>query len=139
MASGQGFMSGSVIMSATRTTQLAIAIAAIIAGAQQPALAQSGSALIVQHAGDTQPVVRSAKRESVDSERFSAGPNETFELLLADGTSITLAAGAEVTVDRYRYDPAARLGELSMTVTRGAVRIIGGALNNSSAITVDHR
>lgn len=126
-------------MSATRTTQLAIAIAAIIAGAQQStALAQSGSALTVQHAGDSQPVVRSAKRASVDSERFSAGPNETFELLLADGTSITLAAGAEITVDRYRYDPAARLGELNLTVTRGAVRIIGGALNNTSAITVDH-
>src|SRR5512138_1008240 len=125
-------------MLVTRKTQLAIAIAAVLAGAQSPvAIAQVGSALSVQHDA-AQPVVRSARRDSVDSERFTAGPNETFELLLADGTSVTLAAGTEVTINRYRYDAANRLGELSLAVHRGAVRIIGGVLNNTSAITVSY-
>lgn len=125
-------------MFAVRKTQLAIAIATILAGTHGTvAIAQVGSALTVQH-DSTRPIVRSARRNTVDAERFIAGPHETLELLLADGTSVTLVAGTEVTINRYRYDAAARLGELNLTVHHGAVRVIGGVLNNSSAITVDY-
>ncbi len=83
------------------------------------------------------PVVHSVRRDNVNSESFTAGKDETLELLLTDGSSVTLAANSRVQVDRYRYDAATRLGELTLTVENGSARVIGGALNNTTAIRIN--
>lgn len=96
----------------------------------------SGASLRITQSESAKPVVRGAKRESVINETFTAAPGETLEIVFADGSSLTLASGASVTVERFNYDGATRLGELVVRVQSGVVRIAGGALNNTSLIRV---
>jgi FecR protein len=111
----------------------AVAFALVSAGAQAAGPATS---LSIQSSGSSAPTVRSMQRDTSDNERVTAGANETVEVLFADGTSVTLAPGSSVVIERYRYDRASHVGELQMRVESGAVRTVGGVLNNTSAIVL---
>jgi hypothetical protein len=97
----------------------------------------AGASLQIGHpTASSAQTVRGVRRESVDHESFAAAPNEILEIVLADGSSITLASGASVSIDRFHYDRATRLGELEVSVKSGYVRVAGGVLNNTSAVHV---
>jgi hypothetical protein len=49
---------------------------------------------------------------------------------------VVLAPNAVVIIDRYRYDRSSRVGELAIQVESGLIRLVGGILNNTSAIKV---
>ncbi len=120
-----------------------VAAAAPVSGASATSSASSlifsanGATLSVQRPDTTaKPQVRSVQRDASDNEKIVAGARETVEVLLADGTSLTLAPGSRVVLERYRYDRASRLGELQLRIEAGAARFVGGVLNNSSAVVV---
>jgi hypothetical protein len=115
-------------------------VPALLCGCTFPALAaqtSDGASLQIGHptAGSAQ-TVRGVRRETVDHESFAAAPNEILEIVLADGSSVTLASGASVSIDQFHYDRATRLGELQVSVKSGYVRVAGGVLNNTSAVHV---
>jgi hypothetical protein len=112
---------------------IACAVSAVLIAANAHA-AQSSSLSVRNQGPASVPQVRSVQRDTADNERISAAASETVELLLADGTSITLAPGASLVLERYRYDRASHAGELKLRVESGAVRTVGGTLNNSSEI-----
>jgi len=98
---------------------------------------ERGATLSVQRdSASDAPRVRSVQRDAADNETVSAAANETVEVLLADGTSLTLSPGTRLVIERYRYDRASRLGELELRLEAGAMRVMGGVLNNSSAVVV---
>lgn len=128
---------------AARAAALTLAASAVTlaAGAATVAAAatpnSNGATLSVQSAGAAAaPQVRSVQRDASDNEQVTAGAAETVEVLLADGTSVTLSPGSRIVLERYRYDRGSRTGELQLRVDSGAVRIVGGVLNNSSAVVV---
>jgi len=55
----------------------------------------------------------------------STGPTSRLEVTFADGTMLTLGENAEMTLDRFVYDPAGGTAELKLGVV-GAFRFITG-------------
>ena len=82
------------------------------------------------------PKLKMITRGDIQGESFFANPFEVIDLLLTDGTTLTMAAGTTMVVNRYAYDPGTRSGELATTLEQGTLRVIGGTLNNTQPITV---
>ncbi|MGH6922763.1 MAG: FecR family protein [Propylenella sp.] len=58
-------------------------------------------------------------------EIVSTGTSSRLEITFADGTQLTLGEKAEMTLDRFVYDPASGTGELKLGIV-GAFRFISG-------------
>ena len=56
------------------------------------------------------------------------GPEGRLQVTFADGSSLTLGEKASVTIDRYVYDPAAKVGETVLIATKGAFRFATGRI-----------
>jgi hypothetical protein len=69
-------------------------------------------------------------------ERIVAGENGLAQLMLLDQTTLTVGPNSEVVLDRFVYDPDADAGEVALTLTRGAMRFIGGRISKSSDATI---
>ena len=58
------------------------------------------------------------------------------DLLFRDETSLSLGPSTRITLDRFVYDPAAGSGEMAVSLTRGALRFVGGALSEGRPAVV---
>ena len=101
----------------------------------QPLLA-SVAVLNVQPGAGGKPTARSVIKETVIGERFEAGQKEILEVLLSDGTSLTLGPGAALVIESFTYDPKTQSGQLNVRLERGQFRVVGGLLNNTGNIAV---
>lgn len=121
-----------------RAAAMALVTIAMASTPTWAASPQQAAVMSVQpsQAAHQPPIVLGVRRDTADNEGFSTSANETLEMVLADGTSVTLAPGSSIVLDHYRYDPQERLGSLTLTVRSGAARVIGGILNNTAAITL---
>jgi len=64
----------------------------------------------------------------ISDERIETSATGTGQLLFLDQTTLTVAPGSEIVLDRYVYDPDRDTGEIAVSLTRGALRFIGGKL-----------
>jgi hypothetical protein len=101
----------------------------------QPLLA-SVAVLNVQPGAGGKPTARSVIKDTVIGERFEAGQKEILEVLLSDGTSLTLGPGAAMVIESFTYDAQTQSGQLSVRLERGQFRVVGGLLNNTGNIAV---
>jgi hypothetical protein len=62
---------------------------------------------------------------AISGRRIASDENGMVQVLLADGTTFTLAAGSEIVIDSYAFDPSAGTAEVAASVTRGVVRFLG--------------
>lgn len=69
-------------------------------------------------------------------ERIVAGENGLAQLMFLDQTTLTVGPNSEVVLDRFVYDPDTDAGEVALTLTRGAMRFIGGRISKSSDATI---
>lgn len=58
------------------------------------------------------------------------------QILFLDRSALTVGPNAELTIDQFVYDPAAREGKLAVAATQGVIRFIGGQLSKSGDVTV---
>lgn len=58
------------------------------------------------------------------------------DILFRDETSLSLGPSTRITLDRFVYDPAAGSGEMAVSLTRGALRFVGGALSEGRPAVV---
>lgn len=125
----------------TARVLIASAVALACSGLSQHILAAESEGatlgILAPASGDTRGVARTARRTFSAGERFSAAENETFELVFADGTSVTLGPGAVLFVNAYEYDPSTKNGKLDMRLESGLARIVGGVLNNTTTVSID--
>lgn len=70
--------------------------------------------------------VLSLGRSLVQDERITTGPDGLVQVLLLDGTTLTVAPGTTFVIDRFAYDPDAGEATLSTTLVKGAFRFVGG-------------
>ena len=72
------------------------------------------------------------------SERITTSAADRAHLLFVDGSSLTIGPDADITIDRFVYDPATKRGALSMNAARGVFRLVGGRItkNDEATITV---
>ncbi|HYD06296.1 MAG TPA: FecR domain-containing protein, partial [Reyranella sp.] len=57
-------------------------------------------------------------------------------LVFLDGTSITVGPNAQLTLDKFVYDPNTKKGELAINASKGVFRIVGGRISKTNAISV---
>ncbi|MBN9088260.1 MAG: FecR domain-containing protein [Reyranella sp.] len=62
--------------------------------------------------------------------------NDRAHLVFLDGTSITVGPNAQLTLDKFVYDPDTKKGELAINATKGVFRIVGGKISKTNAIIV---
>jgi len=56
----------------------------------------------------------------------------TMEVLLDDGTSLTVAPNSSLTIDEYVYAGRQTAGSLSLSLAKGAVRFVSGRMTSDS-------
>src|SRR5260221_487124 len=96
-------------------------------------LAGSGAALArvgVTSATDGDPLGRPPSeaerilRIGIDvqaNEAITTGANDRAHLVFLDGTSVTVGPNAQLTIDKFVYDPNTKVGELAVSATQGAL------------------
>lgn len=54
------------------------------------------------------------------------------EFLFLDQTSLAMGPNTELVLDRFVFDPSSQNGEMALSLGKGALRFIGGALSDNS-------
>jgi len=82
------------------------------------------------------PKVQSTVSEVTTGARYRTKRDEMREVLLPDGTVLSLGLDSEVVIEVYRYDRASGTGEIALRVESGVVRVVGGRINNNHPIKI---
>jgi FecR protein len=70
------------------------------------------------------------------NELVTTGSSDRAHLVFLDGTSVTIGPNAQLTIDKFVYDPGTKTGELAFTAAKGVFRLVGGKISKTGAITV---
>ncbi len=62
--------------------------------------------------------------------------NDRAHLVFLDGTSLTIGPNAQVTIDKFVYDPTTKAGDLAISTTQGVFRLVGGKISKTNAIVI---
>jgi hypothetical protein len=119
---------------------LLAASAALLVVAAHPALAEADvagvtaavnpNATAIDRAGRTRLV--SLGDPVVRNHRIETNGEGLVQILLADGTSFTVGPNSSVVIDSFVYDPDKNTASLAATMTKGALRFIGGKASKAS-------
>ena len=76
---------------------------------------------------------QAAVRQSILlADRVLTKDASALQILLLDQTTFTVAQNANVTIDRFVYDPDRSTGEVAASVTKGAFRFVSGKIGRSN-------
>jgi hypothetical protein len=84
--------------------------------------------------GTTAPLVVGA--HIVHKERVHTTPAGTAQLLFTDKSSMSIAPNTDIVIDEYVYDPNANSGHMLVSLTKGALRFVGGQLSHQGEATI---
>jgi hypothetical protein len=84
--------------------------------------------------GTTGPLVVGA--HIVHKERVHTTPAGTAQLLFTDKSSMSIAPNTDIVIDEYVYDPNANKGHMLVSLTKGALRFVGGQLSHQGEATI---
>ena len=84
--------------------------------------------------------------DDIEGAHFSAGSDGPVQLLLRDGSTVTLGETSTLSIDRFVFDQTARTARLTMTAEAGRFRFVGGraskdtpAVLNTPTATIEIR
>jgi hypothetical protein len=84
--------------------------------------------------GTTGPLIVGA--HIVHKERVHTTPAGTVQLLFTDKSSMSIAPNTDIVIDEYVYDSNANTGHMLVSLTKGALRFVGGQLSHQGAATI---
>src|SRR5688572_469639 len=70
------------------------------------------------------------------NELITTSANDRAHLLFLDGSSLTVGPNAQLTIDKFVFDPSTKTGELAINASKGVLRLVGGKISKSNAITI---
>jgi hypothetical protein len=70
------------------------------------------------------------------NEVITTQANDRAHLMFLDGTSLSVGPNAQLTIDKFVYDPATKTGDLAINASKGVFRLVGGKISKTNAITV---
>jgi hypothetical protein len=118
-----------------------VALASALIAAAPAAAQQVGTATAVNPlsestppGGTTAPLVVGA--HIVHKERVHTTPAGTAQLLFTDKSSMSIAPNTDIVIDEYVYDPNANSGHMLVSLTKGALRFVGGQLSHQGEATI---
>jgi hypothetical protein len=107
-----------------------------------PAVAQQvGTAAAVNPLSESTPPAGQSRvlqigARIVHKERIKTTATGTVQLLFVDKTTLSVGPNSNLVIDKFVYDPAAGTGQMVTSLTKGALRFIGGQLSHQGAATV---
>ena len=123
-----------------RSAALAALAVPIVSGG--PGLAEIGAVGAVnplttgQPPAAPEPLQLEIAEPVVQDEIIVSGLDGAAQIMFLDQTTLTVGPNAEVVLDSFVYDPAEDAGDMALTLTRGALRFIGGRISKRSDATV---
>ena len=85
--------------------------------------------------GGTTRVLRIGAR-IVHKERIQTAAEGTVQLLFIDKTTLNIGPNSNLVIDSFVYDPSRGTGQIVTSLTKGALRFVGGQLSHQGAATV---
>jgi len=70
------------------------------------------------------------------NELITTRANDRAHLLFLDGSSLTVGPNAQLTIDKFVFDPNTKTGELAINASRGVMRLVGGKISKTNPITI---
>jgi FecR protein len=70
------------------------------------------------------------------NELITTAGNDRAHLVFIDGSSLTVGPNARLTIDRFVFDPSTQKGELAINASKGVLRLVGGKISKTNAITI---
>lgn len=70
------------------------------------------------------------------NELITTSANDRAHLLFLDGSSLTVGPNAQLTIDRFVFDPNTKTGELAINASKGVLRLVGGKISKNGPITI---
>src|SRR5882762_4341218 len=125
-------------------TALAGAAAFVLSGAPF-AVAQVTAKVGVTSATDGDPLgkppaaAERVLRIGIDvqaNELITTSANDRAHLVFLDGSSLTVGPNAQLTIDKFVFDPNTKTGELTINASKGVLRLVGGKISKNAPITI---
>ncbi len=69
-------------------------------------------------------------------ERIATQADGQVQLIFLDESSLTVGPGSDVTIDEFVYDPKSKTGKMSVRMTGGLVRFVGGRISKNGDVTI---
>jgi hypothetical protein len=115
---------------------IGVALAAAPAAAQQvgTATAVNPQSESTPPGGTTAPLVVGA--HIVHKEQIHTTPSGTVQLLFTDKSSMSIGPNSSIVIDEYVYDANAKRGHMAVSLTKGALRFVGGQLSHVGEATI---
>src|SRR5690349_5370906 len=70
------------------------------------------------------------------NELITTSANDRAHLVFLDGSSLTVGPNAQLTIDKFVFDPNTKTGELAISASKGVLRLVGGKISKNSPITI---
>jgi hypothetical protein len=70
------------------------------------------------------------------NELITTNENDRAHLVFLDGSSLTVGPNAQLTIDKFVFDPSTKTGELAINASKGVLRLVGGKISKNNAITI---
>jgi hypothetical protein len=70
------------------------------------------------------------------NELITTSTNDRAHLVFLDGSSLTVGPNAQLTIDKFVYDPATKTGELAINASKGVFRLVGGKISKTRPIAI---
>ena len=70
------------------------------------------------------------------NELVTTSANDRAHLVFLDGSSLTVGPNAQLTIDKFVFDPTTKTGELAINASKGVLRLVGGKISKGQPITI---
>jgi hypothetical protein len=72
----------------------------------------------------------------VHKERIKTTSKGSVQLLFLDRSTLSIAPNSEIVIDEFVYNPGDGSGRMAASLTKGALRFVGGQLSHAGQTTV---
>src|SRR5262245_47463079 len=121
----------------SRALTVAAAVAAMMATAANIAVAQT-----VGTTGAVNPQVQGGDRvlqvgsSIIFRERIITSASGSTQVLFIDKTTLSVGPNSNVVIDEFVYNPKTSSGRMTVSLTKGAMRMVGGNVSHTEGATI---
>ncbi|MFG1347089.1 FecR family protein [Xanthobacter autotrophicus DSM 431] len=132
-------------MPISTTARLLASVASLaILAASGPALAQQGPAVGTAAAVNPRSTgsagggarVLELGASIIHRERIETSASGSVQVMFVDKTTLNIGPGSSLVIDEFVYDPNAKTGSMAVSLTKGAVRFVGGNASHTGGAEV---
>ena len=119
-----------------------LAVLSSIAMATNALAANAGrTTAVIQDARGTPPgqttrILR-PKLDVFRDERIQTDERGVTQILLVDGSNLTVGPNSDLTIDRFVYNPDTSTGEIAAKLGRGVLRFVGGQISKRGKVRIE--